>query len=365
MLRRVACVGLLVTLAACRDRIPLYDGLLDAAASGGADSGWQRDEWAPWQDPNCTQISQPANFFSQWQEIIIVLDRSASMQAAFPGASSKQAAVQTALNDAIGAVQSRVRFGLELFPGDTNGGSGSCSHNTCCAGDPSVAPTINAQSAIGSYLSCSEQSECTSDSFDSPAHKALEQVQKFLSYWSRWSDPRLQSSYVLLITASEPSCASEAGNGDSCPAKTAAAQLNNYDVPIVILTVGFDPRNNPNSCLVQIGKNGSPGSDRLNTPSSYSALKDTLSSLFKAAARKSCTFTTYDIIPDFAEVSVSMGSGPIPKDGPEGWSFDGTDRTRIKLGDKACDQFISSSARTITVSYPCFTCDGPKACQHN
>jgi len=367
MLRRIACVGLLVTLAGCSDTVLLYDGVVDAAAPAVPDAGGQHDESTPWHDPNCTEILQPANFFALGQEIIIVLDRSAPMQAAFPGASSKQSAVQQALYDTIGAVQSRVRFGLELFPGDANGGSGSCYHNTCCAGDFAVYPETYALSDIGGYLLCSDQAACSSESTDSPAHKALEQVLRFVSNRFRWSDPRVQSSYVLLITGTEPSCASEAGNGDTCPAKAVAAQLNNYDVPIVVVTVGYDPKSNPSSsCLVQLSKSGSPSPDRLNTPSSYSALKDTLTGLFKSAAKKSCTFMTYDIIPDFADLNVSMGGPPLPKDGPEGWSFDGSDRNRIKLGDKACDQFIGSANRTVTVSYQCFTCEGAKACPvHN
>lgn len=360
MLRRMACVELLVAVAGCTDRVPLYDGI-DAAPLT-ADAISQHDDGSTWQDPSCSEIRKPAGFYPQWQEIIIVLDRSSSMQAGFSGSSSRQVAVQSALYDAIGAVQNRVRFGLELFPGDSNGGNGGCYHNTCCAGELAVPPMAYAQSSIGTYLLCSEQTGCDAEASDSPAHKALEQVQKFISYRSHWPDPSLQSSSVLLITAVEPSCGSEAGNSEACPAKTFGAQLANYDVPIVILTVGYDPRSSPTSCLVQLSKAGNPGPDRLNTPSSYSALKDTLSSLFKSAARKSCTFTTYDIIPDFATLTVSLGSTPIAKDGPDGWSYDGPDKSRIKLSDKACDQFVNSQTRTLTVSYPCSTCDGPNAC---
>ncbi len=364
MLRRIACVGLLVTLGGCRDTVLLHDGM-DAAVEPiivVPDAGSPPDEKVPWQDPGCSEIWKTPRFSPQLHEIIIALDRSSSMQASFPGSSSRQSAVQTALNESIGTYQSRVRFGIALFPGDANGGSGGCYHNSCCAGQPSW-PSINAQNYISGYLLCSEQQGCLTDSSDSPSHKALDQIRDFIEYrFDRgWIDPGMQS--VLLITASEPSCGGENGNGDPCPAKTAAAQLANLDIPIVIVTVGYDPRTKQDSCLVQLSKIGAPGPDRLNTPSSASALKDTLASLFKAAAKKSCTFTTYEVIPDFATPTVTLNSSTIiPKDGPEGWSFDGPDRSRIKLSDKACDQFADSPTATITVSYTCSTCDGPNAC---
>lgn len=363
MLRGVACVGLLVALAGCKDTIVFYDGVsVDAAVVVVADAGWQRDEWVPWQDPNCGESRKWPRFTPQWQEIFIALDRSTSMQGSFPGSTSRQSAVQGALYDAIGAVQSRVRFSIEVFPGDASGsGSGGCYRNTCCAGYPSW-PRVDAQNSIGGYLLCSEQQGCYTDSSDSPSHKALEQIQEFIDYRSSHTkpDPGLQSSYVLLITASEPSCSGESGKGDACPAKTTAAQLANEDVPIVILTVGYDPRSTPGSCLVEIG---SPGPDRLNTPSSYNALKDTLSGLFRSAARKSCTLALYDVIPDFATPTVTLNSSTtIPKDGPEGWSYDGPDRSKIKLSDKVCDQFANSPTATIAISYTCSTCDGPNSC---
>lgn len=362
MLRHIACVGLLVTLGGCRDTVLLHDGM-DAAVEPTIvpDAGSQPDEMVPWKAPGCSEAWKTPWFSPQLQEIIIALDRSSSMQASFPGSSSRQSAVQSALNDAIGTYQSRVKFGIALFPGDASSGSGGCYHNSCCAGQPSW-PSIYAQDSISDLL-CSEEQGCLADSSDSPSHKALDQIRDFIDYRSDrgWLDPGMQS--VLLITPSEPSCGGEHGDGDPCPAKTAAAQLANLDIPIVIVTVGYDPRSNQDSCLVQLSKIGAPGPDRLNTPSSSSALKDTLANLFKAAAKKSCTFTTREVIPDFATLTVTLNSSTIiPKDGPEGWSFDGPDRSRIKLSDKACDQFATSPTATVTVSYTCSTCDGPNAC---
>jgi hypothetical protein len=367
MLRRIACVGLLVTLAGCRDTIVLYDGVVDAAASGVADAGWQRDDWMFWPDPNCKIVRKSPSFSPQWQEIMIVLDRSTNMQATFSGSTSKLAAVQGALYDTIGAFQSRVAFGLELYPGDANGKSGGCYHNSCCAGDPSVYPQPGARNNISGYF-CSDQG-CDSTSADTPAHKALERV---LNEWyknrSGWGGQ--SSAYVLLLASSEPFCSADPASSDSCPAKSQATSLANLDVPVVVLPVGFDPRSNPSSCLVQISNQGvvpmPEGTQRLlPSPSSYNSLKETLNAFFKAVARRSCTLTVYDVIPESATTTVTIGTSPaLVKDDPDGWSFDGPDRSQIKLSRAACDQFIASSQANISINYTYCTCDGTNACPH-
>jgi len=369
MLGRATCVGLLVALAGCTDNVLLYD-VLDASVLV-PDANSQREDRPPWSGPDpCGQRNKSARFNPQWQELMIVLDRSSTMQAGFSGSSSRQTAVQNALNDTIGVFQGRVRFGLELFPGDANGKPGGCSHNSCCAGEPSVYPVSYAQNAIGGYLLCSDQQGCESGAADSPSHRALEQVRDYYNRTRPGSgDTIQQSAYVLLITASEPSCNSDPGGTDSCAARTPATNLVNLDIPVVVMTVGYDPRSNPSSCLVQISSLGSSSSmpentPKLNTPSSYNNLRDTLFGLFRAVARRTCTFNTNDVIPEFATPAVMMGSTTVQKDDSDGWSYDGTNRSQIKLSGWACDQYLySPQVATITVSYTCSTCDGPDACR--
>jgi hypothetical protein len=301
---------------------------------------------------------------------MVVLDRSSTMQAGFSGSGSRQLAVQTALNDTIATFQGRVKFGLELFPGDANGRAGGCAHSSCCAGAITVEPLISAQTAISPYLLCSDQQGCQSGSSDSPSNKALEQVQTFYSNRSKsgWGDMSQPSTYVLLITASEPACSSDPTNAETCRAKTPATSLANLNIPVVVLTVGYDPSNNPNSCLVQLSNLGSvalmPNNTwRLNTPPSYSYLRDTLFALFAAIARKSCTFTTTDVIPDYATPTVTVGSVPVTKDDPDGWAYDSVNHSQITLSGKSCDQYLfNSPGTTVSVSYTCSTCAGPGAC---
>jgi hypothetical protein len=378
MLRRVACAALpLFAMVGCTDTVLVDDvwdasiAPVDAAAVAFQDAASHNDR-QPWGEPDgaCGQRLKKPVFVPEFPEIMLVLDRSSNMQASFAGSSSKQAAVQSALSEAIADVQSRVWFGLELFPGDANTfgrpGGGGCAHSTCCAGEPTVEPQPSASGAISGLLTCNEQSGCDSNSSDSPSHKALEQVQTYLLGRSRYPWSQDQSVYVVLITATEPSCGSDSSGVDICgSARAQARSLGNADIPVVVVSVGYQADSNPNSCLAQISKQGTvtpiPGDTRLFVPMSLGGLKDNISTLFGAIARKSCTLSTYDVIPGYATPTVTVNDTTIPQDESDGWSFNSS-RSQIKLSGAACDLYLKSPSGNLLVTYTCSICPGANAC---
>lgn len=293
------------------------------------------------------------------------------MQGAFSGAGSKQTAVQEALVAAIGTYESRIRFGLELFPSDTK--SSSCSHACCVDDKPSVLPQPNALDNMSSLLLCSEQQGCqAASSPDSPSHKALSQVWAYYASRAKnlWGSDAQTSAYVLLITASEPSCSLESAMDASCGvAVTSANSLASLmDIPVVVLSVGYQADKTPNSCLVRISNQGStspmPGNlPRLQVPTSVSALQDAVTNLFAAVAQKSCTLGTKDSIPDQAGLKVSMGRTDIAQSESDGWSFDPANRFQIKLSGSACSTYLKSAPdTTVSAYYSCTLCAGSLAC---
>jgi len=378
MLRRAACVGLLGALAGCSTDVVTLHDLWDASISNpnpnpnpDAGPGWGRDE--RWSGLGCKEQSRSVKFTPQTPELMIVLDRSSTMQTALPGSASKQAAVQSALSDAIGTYQSHINFGLELFPSYENERAGDC-RSSCCAADPAVPPQPNTLDAISGFLLCSDQQGCQTSAVDSPSHKALEQVQ--ISYSTRsktssWNDNPFTSAYVLLVTSVEPSCSAETSGPEVCQAaKTTAGNLAKLDIPVVVLSVGYSAESNSSSCLVQLSKVGTvspmPSNvPRLYTASSYNDLKEDLSTLLAPLARKSCTLTTTDFVPDYATPGVGIGDTTIAQDASNGWSFTWS-RAQIKLSGSACDQYVKSPQGTsVQMAYTCSTCaDASNPCNN-
>ena len=366
MRRRAAWVGLLVALGGCTEQVVLHD-VVDADVADGAppavDSGENRDRYRWEMDAGCSSF--PITLLPQSAQLMILLDRSSAMQGDFPGSSSRQSAVQDALLASIDTYQSRIKFGFEEFPGDPGRKSNNCMHQSCCAGAVSVPPGLNQGPLMSGALQCSEQQVCQFSSSDSPSYDALSKVRDY--YRSR-SGFDTDDRYVLLVTASDPSCSSESGTMDSCGMATnAATDLGNMGVTVVVFSVGYQPDSNPKSCLSSLSKVGSsnatmPGNaPRLYAPTSFATLSKDISDLFDAIAKANCTFSTNNPGPEGVLPKVWVGFTQVQQGGPDGWSFNDPGHTQIALSGSACDLYLSQVGAKVTV-YWCSTCSSPGVC---
>jgi hypothetical protein len=379
MLRRAAWVGLLGALAAgCSDTMTLYDvwdaGLpnQDSGPSGGRED---RPRGLA-SDGGCFTQQRHSTFYPQSRLVMIVLDRSSAMQGAFSGGSgSKAASAQNLLtSDILPTYQSLMQFGLELVPGNGEFRSSNCSHGGCCVDSPPTVPAgANALDLIKSSLQCSDQQPCPATG-DAPWHQALSAVRDY--YYALWSSKSswgwgvTQPGFVLLVTASEPSCAVE-GTNDLCSAAlNAATDLGKLDVPVVVYSMGFPVDSNSRSCLAKLSSVGSVtqqlpgGAAKLNVVNSTSALKDNMTALLNAIAAMRCTLTMNESIGDGVSLAVTVGSTSIKQDGPDGWSFDNSaGHSTIKLSGTACQMYVASPQLTVSAAYSCVNCAGaPNSC---
>jgi hypothetical protein len=372
MLRRAVVLGLTVAgLASCTDKVFLY-------GNQGADGGLSNAKDAPISglpESTCSGTVYPFQYDPDRAQLIIVLDRSSSMQGGFPNSTSSRASVvQAALDTAIDNYHTSINLGFEPFPSDPSGMS--CQSN---ATDVWPQPAANNAKFMKAAISC-DQGCPGSDSQDSPWHFALMGVRDYFRQTksSSWNPDRT----ILLVTAAdEPTCASDTHTSDACSsAKTAANDLcTNYDSRLYLLSVGHNP--DANSCLSRVSQISSilppiPNLQTLYPATNANDLNNYLNQLFHAIAKKACTVTTHGLIPTGqGSLLVTFGTKTISQvDDPSvqnGWNYTG-DFTGITLGDKACDDYLNSLKQTyegqqgarLSISYCTAPCDGGGCLPH-
>ena len=366
MLSRAAVLGLAFALAACTDQVLLND-VWDA----GPDLAGNKDVGPPAQgDANCSTLYPKVTYWPRSAKLLILFDRSTSMQS-YLGSTSREAAAESALLSAIGTYQGKVMFGFEQFPPDSNDKAfADCQGNSCCAGSVIVEPAINNYKAIDDPLKCGETpgSPCPTPSYLSASSAALVQARDW--YWAKkkYASPN-EDWYALLVTASEPGCSPAGDSRDPCSsAKSAATDLSNLRVRVVVLSVGYAL--GTNSCLTRISETGSPGllpagMNTLYTPSSSNGLSSAVNDFVAAVAKTSCTLNL-DLNnaepPAQAQLQIYMGMTSIPQNDPNGWSFTDAGQRTITLSGRACDQFATSQLFQLTGNYSCSSCGDGVAC---
>jgi len=313
-------------------------------------------------DAGCKSTFYTLKYSPRVPELMILLDRSATMQAPLvPGSASRASLVEAALLNIIPSFHNKVKFGLIPFPPDsTDPNYAECEWDSCCVGEV-FNPVIYAYPAIIGPLQCGELpgSLCPSAGYQSASSAALAAARNSFKY-PPWSD----TSYVLLVTASEPNCAPAFDNRDPCvSAKSAASDLANLRVPVIVLSVGNTLGSK--SCLAAISKYGmayAPSKTSYD-PSTAKELSNAVYDIVSNVARASCTLETNDIPPNNATPSVYLGKRLVPPSEQDGWSFGDPSRSTIVLSDSWCDLYLASTQITyLPAGVTCSLCAGPDAC---
>jgi len=320
--------------------------LWDVADSGAPDAvvlqDVQADTPLPATEVGCatktvlTYMQQPA-------QVLIEMDRSSNMQEAFSD-TTRAGAVQTALNEEIVGSQHHVQFGYEQFPGSGSGFGAPCASGSCCAGLVTISPAINNFSDISSSINCYSDphgGNCMSASADSPSHAALAVASDYLSSRRQWQFDGDQ--YVLLFTASEPSCAGQDSATACAGASKATSDLSNDGVHVNVVSVGYPP--DPSGCLSHL----SPTTTKLYVATSSKDLSSAVHLIIQRAASAACTLIYYQTPPaDANKVQVSLGpSGSVPSDG---WTFGYTHNVITLLGN-SCETFLQSTMDRLSVTF--------------
>lgn len=344
MLRRAATFGLALLLFACTDRVMIYDARDSGAADLPPDLAAVRDVAgdAPETSDTFCRYKKLEVIPAESPRVVILLDRSLSMQEPF-GNTTRQEAARSKLVKAVENYQGRVSFGFAQFPADSSDNAYyDCLHGYCCAGPVEISPALKNLDYMREAIQCSDRRPCAKPSYGSSSNAALLQAKEFFVKSSRstWPD---NTRFALLVTSSEPECQVASGGYTACESAVGAAQeLYSMGVGVGVLAVGYEP--GPKSCLTQISQSG----DLFYTSMTEQALEFALDDLVRRMASPACTVSLEYAPP--GETVVSLDKVPIPENEQNGWSFTDYARTSIALNGWPCSKYLLS-ASTLYVSY--------------
>jgi hypothetical protein len=245
-------------------------------------------------------------------QIVVAIDRSASMQQKNFDSGTKTQAAWAALNYSSDR-HSSVSFPNMSFPG-TN-----CPVSACCA-NVSFGPGGGRGSDF--YGGCGVfDAGCPPPSSDSPSHSVLKQVNANFGNGASWP-PR---TTLVLITDQTPSCAIETASDACNVANNLAIDIVEQDVRIYVLVPLAEGRGSAPDCLNKIAKQNAPKFPDAQTPilvKTSQELSWHLESIVTGVEERVCHFYVRDLGPDQIE-QIRIGARSIWRDdsGTKGWRF--------------------------------------------
>jgi len=254
-------------------------------------------------------------------DVLVLLDRSSSMDTAF-GSGSRYQAVAGVLSQIVTTYQSHVRFGYMEMPGRVGCDAQS---DACCASLPAVALGLgNAQAMVSALAEAAPLGGAT------PTAAAL--LAARLYYGAL--DDGVTNRYVLMATDGVPSCTLSGTpwngtNSTSVPCQDALVQVQGLvsgGVHLLVLALGSDAVSSPGEvgCLDVLASAGGTALEPGNT-SYYSAttperLDLAIEQIFGVLGQPSCILA----IPpteDRSSVDVFLDGQEIPFGAKDGWHW--------------------------------------------
>jgi von Willebrand factor type A domain len=276
-------------------------------------------------------------------EILIVLDRSASMLDPPDGATastSKWDLVVPAVKQVVADTSATVSWGLKTFPE----GQGS----ECAAG--SVTGRIDVQVATMNAAAVNAQVDLTTAQGNgTPTGDAIHAATAYLQTITT-SNPK----YILLATDGEPSCPSgTAARTFAVQAVTDAAAAGFKTFVVGVSTTS----NTASMTLTQLATAGGEARSDPNPLATRYYLANTKDEIVSSLKQitgvvASCSFDLGAAPPVPDNIAVKIDGVKAPQDSTNGWAYTSADHTAIQVFGAMCDT-IKASANAVQIIFGC------------
>lgn len=271
--------------------------------------------------PDGMTCSQPVALANVPANLLVLVDRSASMNQRFGATSSRWDALHTSLVDAATTFQDRLRFGVALYPGMDQACNvgGNCQQGQVFADLPATPGDID--QTMTNARRCSN--------FGTPTDAAL----GALADYAPLRDERY-TNYVLLVTDGTSSCSNPA-------ASASILQMQTSDIRTFVVGFGSNVDAAELTATATAGKTAASGMPYYQVDDE-AALAAALASV--ASRARSCTYT-------LATVPFDPGRLVVRVDGTitNAWELD-AQTNEIRLLGASCDAVRANATAAISVS---------------
>lgn len=356
-----------ILIAACTSDRQLPNGLdLDSGpvpprdadhdtADGGRDG--DADE-----EPVCDEMDLPVVRVTP--RVLIVLDRSVSM--ASDGAWD---AVREAIYDVTRALQSRIAFGLMVFPRADGRLACSADVNVC---EPARTPSVSCRSSNASEIrrALRDLGPCGGTPTALTLEAAAEYFREAPSV-DHVPAPRDSLGHVLLATDGAPNCNDDLdpdgcrctgppGTCDDFPLNCldhertyqAVADLNGNTVDVYVLGIDASAWADVLDEMARLG-----GTEAAYFASDPSAIEDDLESITQGLTTCEVVLDEPEPVADPEKVNFYVDGERVPHDPEctEGWAWDDEQRSRVVFCGSWCERIRSGEVDDVTATFVCPT----------
>jgi len=347
-------------------------GVACADVDDSPDAGGRRDapgtvsEAGPATTLACAETA-PVRLDAELADILLLLDRSGSMETAF-AAGTRFAAVAAVLADVVGAYAEHVRFGYQELPGRQ--GCAAQTEAACCVSPPTVGIGADSAPAVMAAIGGATPMEGST-----PTAAALQAAR---AYYETLADGVAQR-YVLLATDGAPNCtlagALTSGGGAEATACAealdAVAALVADSVRVIILGVGPDLAQDASgggACLDALAHAGgapaAPGSPGYYAAGDAEQLRLAIQQIFGGVVRPSCVLRFHTKVDNPGSIAVFLDDQRIPHASGNGWHLDYEgDAPVVRITGQYCDQIESFQVDRIVARFECPPCVDLAGCK--
>ncbi len=306
-----------------------------------------------WDDPPLSEDFDPRR-----ADVLILLDRSGSMETAF-GSGTRYQAISAALASVVQTYASHVRFGFQEMPGRQ--GCDSSSLAACCVSPPLVPVADGNAEAIVAAVSAAAPLDG-----NTPTAGALRAAREYY----QGLDDGVDNRYVLLATDGVPNCdiagalaPSATSNDRSAGCADAVAEVDalvGLGIRVIVLAMGqelADDVNDSIACLDALahagGASASPGSPGFYATTDPEDLEFAIEQIFGGVTSPSCRIQLTQI-PDHYSVrdeAVLLDGQPID---PGNWVWDKSQKPpSVVITGSDCERIQHFQVSQITVKFLC------------
>lgn len=321
-----------------------------AGGSGGAgmDAGAGSDRVVSWDGsgPSCGAVTVPVEYKPVTPDVLIVFDRSGSMNDKF-GGGTRYTAERDALTELVTMYENKIRFGYEEFPLKE-----SCGKDCCQAGKVIVPPALANAKAVNDAINNAMPNGRT------PTPSAIRNAREFYATFKDGITDR----FVLLSTDGKPNCSFEAkpiGEPEACDLLVPEVSKLLAENGVRTIALGVADDGTLGMCLERVGAMG--GAPRPGAPPSYfpaadaAALKKALTDIIGSIAVPTCSMDLTSPPPDPNKLVIVFDGMIVPWDPSHvnGWDYAVGSTTRINLYGSYCTALSGGKVGKIEAKFGC------------